>query len=127
MEATHRVKDKDNNTLGFMIDGRFIASSLIKDNAPNIENLILQKNGAIRAKRALPELYYKDAVIKAVYRDLVQENPFERNIQSELEHWRNTRYRQVLQLGGTRQVGKTTELLKFAYKNYEYVIYVNLV
>lgn len=126
MEATHRVKDKDNNTLGFMIDGRFIASSLIKDNAPNIENLILQKNGAIRAKRALPELYYKDAVIKAVYRDLVQENPFERNIQSELEHWRNTRYRQVLQLGGTRQVGKTTELLKFAYKNYEYVIYVNL-
>ena len=103
MEATHRVKDKDNNTLGFMIDGRFIASSLIKDNAPNIENLILQKNGAIRAKRALPELYYKDAVIKAVYRDLVQENPFERNIQSELEHWRNTRYRQVLQLGG-RQV-----------------------
>ena len=108
MEATHRVKDKDNNTLGFMIDGRFIASSLIKDNAPNIENLILQKNGAIRAKRALPELYYKDAVIKAVYRDLVQENPFERNIQSELEHWRNTRYRQVLQLGGTRQVGKTT-------------------
>lgn len=126
MEATHRVRDKENNTLGFMIDGRFIASSLIKDNLSNIANLTLQKNGTIRAKRALPELCYKDAVIKAAYANLIQENPFERNIQSELEHWRKTRYRQVLQLGGPRQVGKTTELLKFAYKNYEYVIYVNL-
>ena len=32
MEATHRVKDKENNTLGFLIDGRFIASNLIKGN-----------------------------------------------------------------------------------------------
>lgn len=53
MEATHRVRDKENNTLGFMIDGRFIASSLVKDNLSNIANLTLQKNGTIRAKRAL--------------------------------------------------------------------------
>lgn len=126
MEATHRVKDKENNTLGFLIDGRFIASNLIKGNLSNIANLMLQKDGTIRAKNALPELCYKDAVIKTAYTSLIQENPFERNIQSELEHWRKTRYRQVLQLGGPRQVGKTTELLKFAFKNYEYVIYVNL-
>ncbi len=32
----------------------------------------------------------------------------------------------ILQLLGPRQVGKTTEVKKFAYSNYEYVIYVNL-
>lgn len=31
-----------------------------------------------------------------------------------------------MQLQGPRQVGKTTEALKFAYENYEYVIYVDL-
>ena len=32
----------------------------------------------------------------------------------------------ALYLSGARQVGKTTELLKFAYNNYEQVLYVDL-
>ena len=53
-------------------------------------------------------------------------NPFVRDIQRDLEEWRQDKNHGVLQLEGARQIGKTTELLKFAYKNYEYVLYVNL-
>lgn len=109
MKAMHRGKDNDGNTLGLMIDGRFIASSLVKDNTPDIENLTVQKTEPSERKESCRSCIIKDAVIKAAYKDLIQENPFERNIQSELEHWRSTRY---------GQIGKTTELLKFAYKNY---------
>lgn len=31
-----------------------------------------------------------------------------------------------MQLQGSRQIGKTTELLKFAYSNYENIIYVDM-
>lgn len=126
MKATHRVKDTDGSTSGFMVEGKFVAYNLAKNSISKIENLTLQKNGIIRAERALPEIDYHDTVVRTAYEKLLQENPFQRDIQRELEHWKNTRYGQVLQLGGPRQVGKTTELLKFAYGNYKYIIYVNL-
>lgn len=127
MLATHRVKDEKNNTVGFIIEGQFTNIQTIKDNINSIDNLTIQRNGVIRAKKSLPELYYTDAIRKFTYKRLLANNPFYREIQSELEHWKKVNYRQILQLGGARQVGKTTEILKFAYKNYKYVIYVNLV
>lgn len=51
----------------------------------------------------------------------------ERDIQNELADWKVKRHDVVLQVEGPRQVGKTHEVQKFAYNNYEHVIYVNLV
>lgn len=50
-----------------------------------------------------------------------------RDIQKDLMNWKKIRHQTVLQLEGPRQVGKTHEVQKFAYANYEHVIYVNLV
>lgn len=51
----------------------------------------------------------------------------ERDVQEELLNWKNKRHQTVLQVEGPRQVGKTHEVKKFAYSNYQQVIYVNLV
>ncbi len=51
----------------------------------------------------------------------------ERDVQSELLNWKKKHHKRVLQVEGPRQVGKTHEVKKFASKNYEQVIYVNLV
>lgn len=51
----------------------------------------------------------------------------ERDVQRELLEWKKKRHQTVLQVEGPRQVGKTHEVRKFAYKNYKQVIYVNLV
>lgn len=51
----------------------------------------------------------------------------ERDIQKRLLEWKEKRHEVVLQIEGPRQVGKTHEVCKFAYQNYEQVIYVNLV
>lgn len=51
----------------------------------------------------------------------------DRDIQEELVKWKNKRHQTVLQVEGPRQVGKTHEIKKFAYGNYQQVVYVNLV
>lgn len=51
----------------------------------------------------------------------------ERDIQEQLMDWRKKRHQTVLQVEGPRQVGKTHEVCKFAYKYYKQVVYVNLV
>ena len=51
----------------------------------------------------------------------------ERDVQEELLSWKEKRHNTVLQIEGPRQVGKTHEVRKFAYSQYEQVIYVNLV
>lgn len=58
---------------------------------------------------------------------IANEIELERDIQKELQNWKRTRHQTVLQVEGPRQVGKTHEVRKFAYQNYEQVIYVNLV
>lgn len=50
-----------------------------------------------------------------------------RDVQAELAEWKEKRHHKVLQVEGPRQVGKTHEVRKFAYHNYQQVIYVNLV
>ena len=126
MMATHSVKDEDDKVIGFMINNQFISNETIKAEIYEVDNLAVQENGEIREREALPETYYGDIVIKAAYKKIVQENQFRRDVQKEFERWRKIGYAQVLQVDGPRQVGKTTELLKFAYKNYGHVIYVNL-
>lgn len=127
MFATHRVKDSDENVIGFIIDDAFYTDYYVKDNIEYIDNLNLQKDGAIHAEKELSELGYREAVISKIYDRLQKENPFIRDIQKELADWKDNKFHEVLQLEGSRQTGKTTELCKFAYKNYEYVINVNLV
>jgi hypothetical protein len=61
-----------------------------------------------------------------LYKKLVKENPFERDIQKQLKAWKINPSHKVLQLEGSRQIGKTTELRKFAYSNYEYNILVDM-
>ena len=51
----------------------------------------------------------------------------ERDVQNELNDWKNKRHHTVLQVEGPRQVGKTHEIRKFAYENYQQVVYINLV
>ncbi len=126
MTATHKVKTADQNTIGFLVDGVFYSIYYIRQNIAYISNLYLDENGMPASGTKLPELDYKKHIIDQTYHKLVKENPFVRDVQEELSEWKSDRLHQVLQLEGTRQVGKTTELLKFAYQNYEFVIYVNL-
>jgi hypothetical protein len=126
MQATHRVKDSNNNTIGFIIDKHFYTNYNIINNISLIDNLLVQKNGVIRAEHRLPKIYYKNSVILPIYKKLVKENPFERDIQRQLRVWKVNSSHKVLQLEGSRQIGKTTELRKFAYGNYEYIIFIDM-
>lgn len=127
MKATYRVKNKVGETIGFMVDGRFYNNSIVKQNINSIDNLSVLRNGAIRAKRALSDIQYIEIFTRRKYKELVAKNPFKRDIANELNNWKKNKYNSILQIEGARQIGKTTEILKFAYSNYEYVIYVNLV
>jgi hypothetical protein len=126
MQATHRVKDYNNNTIGFIIDKHFYTTYSIINSISLIDNLQVQKNGVVRAKHKLPDVSYKNAVLMPLYKKLVQDNPFKRDIQKQLKAWKNNTSHKVLQLEGSRQIGKTTELRKFAYSNYEYIIFVDM-
>lgn len=125
MRATHRVKDSRNKTVGFIVDSRFYGQYAVRNGIQLIDNLSLTRNGVIRSKKELPEIQYR-ALNKLVYNRIKKNNPFKRDIQKELLAWKNDASHRVLQVEGPRQIGKTTEIKKFAYKNYEYVIYVNL-
>ncbi len=127
MIATHRVRDKDGNTVGFYIDGSFYTAYRVRDSISLVDNLHLRNDGVIAAKKALPELDYKTDVIDKHFSKLVAQYPIKRDIQDDLHYWYKRNRGNVLQLNGARQVGKTTELLKFAYSHYTYVIYVDLV
>lgn len=123
MEATHIVKDSDNGTIGFVVGNSFYKNETVKEHIKYIDNLTISKSGTIRAKHKLLELDYKDAMIKTRYHALLKENPFERDVQGDFGWWRDNRCNRILQVSGPRQVGKTTELFKFAYKNYDCVIW----
>lgn len=127
MTATHRVVDSDGSTVGFMVNQEFHTDYDIRENIEYVDNLTMSGNEIISEQNVLPVISYRQAVIENEYQRIAEENPFVRDIQKELEAWRQDQSHKVLQLEGSRQIGKTTELLKFAYGNYEYVIYVNIV
>lgn len=125
MLATHRVKDSDSKTVGFILeDGAFYTDYYLAKNIEEIDNLKIIKYEELESDVELPIILYKD-IINLEYNRLLKESPFIRDIQEELSEWKNDPLHKVLQLEGSRQIGKTTELLKFGYKNYDYVIYVN--
>lgn len=127
MTATQRVIDSGGIPIGFLVDEEFYTDDIIRENIDTIDNLTLAKDGIqIQASCTLPSVAYAQAVNIRRYKRLTEENPFVRDIQKDLLRWKTEHTGTVLRLDGTRQVGKTTELLKFAYKNYNQVIYVNL-
>lgn len=125
MEATHKVQDSRNKLVGFMIDNKFFTDYFVVKNIDLIDNLFITEKRVIESENKLPVIQYKE-ITKVIYEDLIKQNPFERDIQKDLLAWKNNPLHKVLQVEGSRQIGKTTEILKFAYQNYEYVIYVNL-
>ena len=126
MTATHCVKDTENQIIGFLVDGVFYTDYNIKENIQYIENLFLSEKGDIVTNENLPKCTYQQAVNGVKYQLIAQENYFQRDIQEELLCWKQDALHKVLQLEGSRQIGKTTELLKFAYAQYEYIIYISL-
>ncbi len=52
--ATHRVKNSDNETVGFIINNRFVNIDNVENNVDGVDNLTLLKSGTIRAKSELP-------------------------------------------------------------------------
>ncbi len=126
MKATVRVRNKEKRTTGFIVDGNYIKYYNALQNINLIDNLFVTKDGVIKSKnKALAEISV-DKVNKSIYKNLCKEKSLIRDVQAEFEEWRSRRSDYVLYLTGARQIGKTTELLKFAYKHYEQIIYVNL-
>lgn len=126
MVATYKVKDSTGKTAGFIINDTFYTDDYIKNNINYVDNLVLTENGVIKATKELPEVDYRTYVNEKEYSNIIKDNPFVRDIQNDLMKWKKDPSHKVLQLEGSRQIGKTTELKKFAYKNYEYVIMVDL-
>ncbi len=127
MIATHRVKDNSNNTIGFVLqdNSEFHNLYTIKKYIDRIKNLSIRKDGVVIAEKSLPIKKYSE-ILKGFYQQEKQKSPFDRDIQKELLHWKGNNHEKVLQLGGARQIGKTSELKKFALQNYDYLIYVDL-
>lgn len=125
MKAIYRVKN-NNETVGFILDdGNFYNMFNILNGISSISNIRKLSNGVVRANKSLKVVDYKQ-IRASILRDIIRENPFKRDIQKELIDWKNHDSSCVLQLFGARQIGKTTELLKFAYTHYDNVIYVNI-
>ena len=126
MRASHRVIDSRGKMIGYIVDDVFYTESYIRDNIQYIDNIRMTSEGKIEEENEVSEVSYKKGVIKKLYDEKVLENPFKRDIQMQFAAWKNDPQHRVLQLEGSRQIGKTTELQKFAYSNYEYTIYVNM-
>ncbi len=127
MRATHRIKNSKGETIGFLSNNIVYSLVKVRDNINSFENLKVRKDGVVYSDKILPEIT-KRQVNKKLYKEKCKKNPFERDIQQDLLNWKNEKIcKHVLYLQGCRQVGKTTELLKFGYKHYENVIYVNLI
>lgn len=126
MKVTHKVVDNNGITLGFMISNKFYNDYTVKKNLENIDNVRLLENGALKFTEDLPELSYQKEFIDKTYNKLCKQNTLKRDIQADFEKWRKNYSKYVLQVSGPRQVGKTAELLRFAYKNYSYIIYLDI-
>lgn len=126
LKATYRVKNSSDKTAGFIIDNSYVRYYDALYNIELIDNLSKDTNGVIKSKgEKLPVISITE-VNQRQYTKLCKENALERDVQAQLKKWKDTWSKSVLYLTGARQIGKTTELLKFAYNNYEQIVYVNL-
>lgn len=126
MKASARVRNNDKRTTGFIVDGSYVKYYDALRNIDLIDNLYVTEEGSIEARGETLEETDVRTVNRSIYHNRCEESPLVRDVQTELEEWRTGWGSYVLYLTGARQTGKTTELLKFAYKHYEQIIYVNL-
>ena len=126
MKATHCVKNHKNQTTGFVVDGSYVQYYNALNNVDLIDNLSIDSDGNIKSSiEDMPVIDIREINQQKYQQDCVKA-PLIRDVQHDLEKWRINWSNYVLYVTGARQIGKTTELLKFAYKNYEQVVYVNL-
>lgn len=127
MNITHRVKNSNNKTCGFIIDNKKYQTYYnVLNNIELFDNITIVDGNIIKSKKGKLKVISKRNVNENCYRALEKENELVRDIQKDLEAWKDNNSDLVLYVIGARQIGKTTEICKFAYKNYEQVIYVNL-
>lgn len=98
MTATHCVKNSDGDTVGFIVDGVFYTDYKVKENIQFIDNMSFRQDGGLAAAGILEETTYHQAVNMEQYARLIKENSFVRDIQKELEEWKQDELHKVLQL-----------------------------
>lgn len=126
MYITHRVKNSSHKTCGFLADQKYNTYYNVRNNIDLFDNVKIVDGEVLEsAGESLPVLQ-KSEINARLYKVLAGKNHLVRDVQEEFLSWKKYRNDMVLYVTGARQVGKTTELLKFAYKNYEQIIYVNL-
>lgn len=128
MKATHRVENSNGKTTGFIIDGKYETYKTVLKHIAFVDNLASDKKGTIKCKKgSLPEISKKE-LNRSIYENMCKQHILKRDIEEEFEEWKSNykTSRPIMYLKGARQIGKTTELQKFAYKNFENIIYVNL-
>lgn len=126
MNKILKVKNSKGHTTGFFVDNSYVTYNEMLVNIDLETSLTITQDGVIEARNGkLAEISIKD-VNRQIYDKLMSENSIERDIADEMEHWRIYGGNRALFVNGARQVGKTTEILKFAYKNFEQIIYINL-
>lgn len=125
MKITHKLIDEQDKLLGYLARGKFISEDNVIRDIKNITNAEYSEEKELRFNT---ELKQKTLLIynKQYYNKIVKEYDLVRDIQEELETWRVNYNYKILSLTGSRYTGKTVELLKFAYRNYKYVVYFNL-
>ena len=129
MKVVQRVKNSEQKTVGFILEnGDFINNFRTLKNLKDITNLSRRADNGFRANRELPVISYK-SLLQKEYNKIIKDNPFKRDIQRVFEYWKRYKAVQghkVLFVNGCRQIGKTTEIQKFAYSNYDNVIYIDI-
>lgn len=126
MDAFAKVINKEGNTVGFIIDNDYVKYYDALKNIDLIDNLFLAEGNTIISKQKDLEIFKVRQINDKKYYESCKVSPLQRDVQNKLERWKEKWSSYVLYLTGARQIGKTTELLKFAYKNYEQIIYINL-
>lgn len=126
MKAIYRIKNSSGNTTGFILnDNKYYSYYYILQNISYITNLKANKNNIITSNPRIEEKKLVE-VNKLKLLRLNKENSIEREVQSEFNEWYKSFSDMILYVSGARQVGKTTEILKFVYNTFENVIYINL-
>lgn len=126
MKVSYRVYNSRGNLVGFLMDktlsNTFINTDTAVEFIDSIDNLSLNDAGEFQyIGNKLVDITLKQ-YNESQYRVICENNPITRDIQSDFEYWRTHESDKVLQVQGPPGVGKTSELLKFAYKHYEQII-----
>lgn len=126
MKATAQVKNSEDKIIGFVIDGRFVAAEEARANQNVIDNLAEDGDNRLKpVQDPLPVVTLR-RINQDRYHEITSQNSLSREIQEQFENWRIHKSDYVLYLSGARQTGKTTEIRKFIYKNYENILYIDL-